>query len=89
MLCGSRVLGGSDFEGDAQGGFERSGFKPLLWGESAVLALVGGYPPAPAFLGETGKGIRVLVAGDSFLGFSGLLLLQSLDSCEEADIIRP
>src|SRR2546427_711981 len=35
--------------GDAQGGFQRSGLNPLLWGEPPVLGGVGGNPPAPAF----------------------------------------
>src|SRR6266852_5139391 len=44
--------------GDAQGGFQRSVLKPLLWGEPPAFGGVGGTFPAPALppQGETGKG---------------------------------
>src|SRR6266568_991642 len=35
--------------GDAQGGFQRSALKPLLWGEPPAFGGVGGTFPAPAF----------------------------------------
>ena len=44
--------------GNAQGGFQRSVLKPLLWGEPPAFGGVGGTFPAPALppQGETGKG---------------------------------
>src|SRR5438132_10847879 len=43
--------------GDAQGGFQRSGLKPLVWGEPPVFGGVGGtFPPRLSPGGGNGKG---------------------------------
>jgi hypothetical protein len=52
-----RVMASQHPKGDAQGGFQQSGLKSLLWGEPRCLRR-GGNPPAPAFprRGKRAKG---------------------------------
>jgi hypothetical protein len=54
--CGDALSDDRTCQGDAQGGFQRSGLKSLLWGEPLHLRR-GGNPPRPGLpQGETEKG---------------------------------
>src|SRR5665647_2917821 len=65
--------------GDAQGGFQRSVLKPLLWGEPPAFGGVGGtLPPRLSPGGGNGKGgdsNSLLPQADSFRVTAGICLL--------------
>src|SRR5450759_1576711 len=74
-----RVHGVRSTGGDAQGGFQRSVLKPLLWGEPPAFGGVGGtLPPRLSPGGGNGKGgdsNSLLPQADSFRVTAGICLL--------------